>query len=773
MRPAADLFKAETGSFWDTVNNYSGVAGFRVPEYQRTYDWSKTQIKRLLEDCLNGFFELSKNQNYKYTFLGTIILVSEKKIEDSFDGKSLSIVDGQQRLTTLILICCALIEELLLHQDDIKHVKSNTAPWLEKELEYVCNQLSSCAIGQLHGRGKTFPFPRIVRLGKDHRARQRVDAEYSSTIAKFLMDFSDFYDQEKTVFSPEYKEGKNAEEKRYFENYEYIKAEMHGIYENEETQNGTSKNELEYEQVHSQSFEKEGLRNLFKKLDVLTESKNQNSAISDIAKNSNSSGLVRLLLFSHYLTQYVILTQVETNDEDSAFDIFDALNTTGEPLTALETFKPRIIRFENEKTSYRRSDSEKYFKRIEQYLNDVYPETEKRQKATKELILTFALYLEGYKLSFHLAAQRSYLRDIFDGRDHPEKKRLIVKSIADIAEFRHKYWNSESILNLDDIGPADDKLKDILKLCCKFILDMKTSLALPILARYWGEYKKSNIDINTFVNAVKALTAFIILRRSVTGGIRGIDSDFRKIIKGDSPDEKNALCVGLDHANVLPGLDDLRKILRTYLEDRRIGVKNKESWISRVCEVDLAKHSNHLCRFLLFAASHNARPNRNKPGLLSAGKIPDEDINFLNFKRWCDDTHGTVEHVAPQSEPSRGSTWDPEIYQNQYTRNTIGNLVLLPQKENSAIGNNSWEKKKLFYSALASDTYEDRRKFLSEAKKAGFSIKSEKLIEKRIYMLTPLIKVKRWNKEFIKNRTRNILELAWEEIAPWLAYGQK
>ena len=46
-----------------------------------------------------------------YTFLGTIILVVEKS-EPSFDGNSLSVVDGQQRLTTLILLCCVLIEEL-------------------------------------------------------------------------------------------------------------------------------------------------------------------------------------------------------------------------------------------------------------------------------------------------------------------------------------------------------------------------------------------------------------------------------------------------------------------------------------------------------------------------------------------------------------------------------------------------------------------------------------------------------------------------------------
>ena len=118
MQLPANLFKTETDSFWGIMNSYHKTAGFRVPEYQRIYNWKQGgpggQINRLLEDCLNGFFYFSSsstNNIGKYTFLGTIILVKEENIRDSFTGTSLSIVDGQQRLTTLILICCALIKE--------------------------------------------------------------------------------------------------------------------------------------------------------------------------------------------------------------------------------------------------------------------------------------------------------------------------------------------------------------------------------------------------------------------------------------------------------------------------------------------------------------------------------------------------------------------------------------------------------------------------------------------------------------------------------------
>ena len=780
MHPQVKVFEAQTDSFWGVMNSHNTTAGFRVPEYQRMYNWKpEQQIKRLLEDCLNGFFYFSRSGDDKvdkYTFLATIILVPEKsKDSSSFGGTSLSIVDGQQRLTTLMLTCCALIQELrsLFCRTDLKDLNQMTVQWIKEEVEHVCDELFSCVISQVPIRGQIFRFPRIVRAEKDYRAATKKDSDYRSVVARFQMDFSEFYMGTALVSSG--KKDAEAEEELFFQNYEYIKEQIRGI--SEDAGKSNSKRDIEYEQIPQKSFEQKPLRHLFKKINAI-QGQDPNRVLSDIAKNSKSSGLIRLLLFSHYLMDRVILTRVETPDEASAFDVFDALNTTGEPLTAIETFKPLVIRFEEEEVSrYQGSDSEISFNKIEEYLKR-YPE--KQQTTTRDLLVTFALYLEGHKLSRDLTSQRAYLRNIYKGSS--KERRKIVESLAHVAEFRKNHWNSDSIPNL-----TTTQGNEILKLCLKTISDMNTSMTLPVLTRYWVEFKHK--DSLKFIESVKAVTAFLVLRRSVTGGTSGIDADFREIVKRDSWNRDDvSICIYYsqpdpnnphkkysvhDHSKSLPLPDpaDLKTKLREMLE--RLDVQDKCTWVEKAAKQGLAKHSIALCRFLLFAASHHAEADQKTLGLLTRENVIPSDINnFLSFENWCDTKYATIEHIAPQSQ--KGTNWDKTIYQNQYIRDTIGNLTLLPKKENSMISDSSWEKKKLFYAALSSNSRKQREDFLSEAKKGGFrpSKISEDLIRSqvRLYMLSPLSEVREWDESFIRSRTKNILELVWDEIAPWLSY---
>ena len=127
------------------------------------------------------------------------------------------------------------------------------------------------------------------------------------------------------------------------------------------------------------------------------------------------------------------------------------------------------------------------------------------------------------------------------------------------------------------------------------------------MARYWVQYQQDKNE-GTFTDAVKAVTAFLALRRSITGTTGRIDSDFRSIMK--------KLSIGVNGSNPLLGLDELKSMLRKYLTAPRIEVKDKDTWASQVCEVPLADHSQPLCRFLLFAASNNARADEENPRLL-------------------------------------------------------------------------------------------------------------------------------------------------------------
>ena len=73
---------------------------FVVPDYQREYVWvADTHVSRFLQDINDEFKPFSSKQsNY---FIGSTIIV--KRDDGSFD-----VVDGQQRLTTIVLALCAI-----------------------------------------------------------------------------------------------------------------------------------------------------------------------------------------------------------------------------------------------------------------------------------------------------------------------------------------------------------------------------------------------------------------------------------------------------------------------------------------------------------------------------------------------------------------------------------------------------------------------------------------------------------------------------------------
>lgn len=81
----------------------SNKTQFVIPVYQRNYDWSESQCKQLLDDIL----DVGKTDNMNAHFIGSIVYVHDD-VYTSSRIKELTIIDGQQRLTTLTLIYMAL-----------------------------------------------------------------------------------------------------------------------------------------------------------------------------------------------------------------------------------------------------------------------------------------------------------------------------------------------------------------------------------------------------------------------------------------------------------------------------------------------------------------------------------------------------------------------------------------------------------------------------------------------------------------------------------------
>lgn len=88
---------------------------YKIDVFQREYKWQETQIEALINDLTTSFYKSYKDgdtiesyESYDNYFMGSIVLCQDKR-------KNLSIVDGQQRLTTftLLLIFLAHLQEEL------------------------------------------------------------------------------------------------------------------------------------------------------------------------------------------------------------------------------------------------------------------------------------------------------------------------------------------------------------------------------------------------------------------------------------------------------------------------------------------------------------------------------------------------------------------------------------------------------------------------------------------------------------------------------------
>ena len=773
-----NLFDAKAQGLFGTMNCHAGRVGFRIPEYQRGYDWKLENIRRLLEDCLNGFANCWRSRKASYTFLGTIILVNERQSKErSFAGTSLAVVDGQQRLTTLNLLCCVLAEALVQRQDNLAPLRDQTREWIKDEISFHLDGLFACMIGQLPRRGSNFPFPRIVR-NDDNRASNSHEAEYRSVVAKFFQEFAKFFAADSRS---EFKPGgipDNVQSKRLLRNYDFIREQVDlALCRVDEDETNYT---LDFEQTGLNRFGSAGVRPLFEKLPSSDNASAQqsdqsaNRALADVGNTPEVAPLVRLIAFSSYVTSCVVLTRVETDDDRYAFDIFDALNTTGEPLTAIETFRPRVIQYENEVGGFRDSESERHLNALADNLDRVYADTETRQRETKELLISLALYLNGEKLGLSLAAQRTYLRNVFDGYSRDEhglaQRRRLVKSMANLAEFRFNYWDHDGIQALDGFHRSP-QLGDPLKLCFSFLKTMGTSLTLPILARYWVSWRSGDLSEAEFLEAARAITAYVVLRRAVTGGTAGIDSELRRLMHPNPTTGGGPFCAGVNRHNDLVPVATLKTELRDRYLKKPCDAQDRNAWVGSASAVPLARRSRPLCRFLLLAAAHNALPDAEAIGLLTRTSVRrSENLDYLSFRRWVSHLYATVEHVAPDSD--RGVAWDPAIYSDNI-RHSLGNLILLPHTENTKIGNAEWSKKKLFYRALTAKTQDEKDIVMAQAKKQGldFGKKTRQLFadNEQLAILESLDAVGTWDRSFIQLRGQRLLELAWDEIWSWLA----
>jgi len=104
---------------------------FQIPDYQRYYSWEKSHYKDLWKDLINIIGEGDREH-----YMGTVICKYEDKVsgdEFGLDFFKYHIVDGQQRMTTLVILIKAIVEEIKSYLDENQIEK----PGINRQIEKI------------------------------------------------------------------------------------------------------------------------------------------------------------------------------------------------------------------------------------------------------------------------------------------------------------------------------------------------------------------------------------------------------------------------------------------------------------------------------------------------------------------------------------------------------------------------------------------------------------------------------------------------------------
>lgn len=94
-------FKELVNTYCEDIPNTDIHGQLSIPEYQRPYVWKEKQINRLLDDFIEYY--QNKDSEKALFYLGSIIVHK--------DDNKLKIIDGQQRITTLLLMNSIIAKE--------------------------------------------------------------------------------------------------------------------------------------------------------------------------------------------------------------------------------------------------------------------------------------------------------------------------------------------------------------------------------------------------------------------------------------------------------------------------------------------------------------------------------------------------------------------------------------------------------------------------------------------------------------------------------------
>lgn len=730
--------------------------GFYVPVYQRDFTWGEAEIDRLFEDLEHGITRAATGQTPS-TFLGSVILVSDRasvepKHVEALPTTVLHVVDGQQRLTTLLTVFAVLArfiaEKMIFLEAEI--AAGSTASldtWLLNMLgERREELLDAIAITTYSGTAEYKMKPRLIRQTDDVWGNDQTLARYDSDIAWFLMETTRHRDQQTTHLAV----APPASRPHLEQVVRLVTGHM----------NDFSVGDTDCDILNDLTFLADiGMANTL----IASSS---DPVVDPLALDDNRKAAARLLVIASFLLNGVLVIDVKAPDEDYAFALFEPLNTTGQLLTALETLKPLVVKSEGGIATYSASPSAASFGRVESYF-PTSMRADDRAKASAEMLTAFALADTGQRLARTLLDQRQYLRTAFQGVAPPAgsitASREFVGHLAETSMFLFEVWHQPNSAFMAGTSDLD-------RLCLEVLRSTNHTVVVALLSRYYSEWV-NNPTVprkNEFLSVLQAVAAFWTLWRTSRATTKGIDDIHRKLMSvGHATTGLPALAWRAAPTPApIPTSAQVRTALRSLL-DTRGNIAAASDWVAKVTVQPLYQTSKQLAKFVLLAAHDDRIGDAASPGLIKRGVAG--GFASLTPNAWR--AHYTVEHIAPQTLAAGDTSYEQAIY-DQGLVDRLGNLTLMPVDLNTMVGNKTWPFKRDVYDVLSMTDPQARVTQMQQAL-AGLAPSTKAVLESAEYLpfceFLPSQAAAVLPASFLVQRGQRLAELAADRLWPMLA----
>lgn len=273
---------------------------FEIPAYQRAYSWGILQCEQLLDD-INAFIENSNNNNKRY-FFGTIILDCSNDTKQNGE-KVYSLVDGQQRTTTFLLLIKALLLRIQELIEELKDANGQAEKLIKEDLNDK----------------KKFIFS-ILYNATDSQAIYDIENDWEAAKDRIVIENNSINE----LYKDELKKILNCKD------YETIKKEVH------------------------QTPKKQGdnrFTNFYKNFKYFYEQLNKDST--------------KIKNFANNLLDKCEIIEIRSLDTDEAITMFNSLNSAGMPLNTADIISAKLFaksnndkEFENAWAELKKSSSE-------------------------------------------------------------------------------------------------------------------------------------------------------------------------------------------------------------------------------------------------------------------------------------------------------------------------------------------------------------------------------------------------------------------------------